>query len=229
MNCEQHFGAGTCPNPAAAIWTWVTGDKVAVCLDHKVAARAIAQAMGYAAIFTEIPGESGDEDELSRLRNANAALQERLTLSRCSFCGSEMPRAESAGHMLSCEKHPIAALMKDRDEWRTKALDAGKHPAVVALMKELDAARAELTALSRHHNECANVAGSAAARWQKEREGLRAELADARRGEAALREALRIATAHLCELLCYGDDQHRDACVQNGRLLAGELAGEAGT
>lgn len=59
MNCAQRLSnGGACPNEAVAIWTWVTGEKVAVCSVHKRAADAVAGAMGYASIFSALPAST---------------------------------------------------------------------------------------------------------------------------------------------------------------------------
>lgn len=44
---------------------------------------------------------------------------------RCSFCGSKAPKDEdqARAHMLACEKHPLAAVTKERDRMRA-ALEA---------------------------------------------------------------------------------------------------------
>lgn len=74
MNCEQKVsGGGTCPTSAVAIWTWVTGERVAVCPDHKRAASVIAAAMGYGAIFEPVRADA-TADLCATLEQVGAVL-----------------------------------------------------------------------------------------------------------------------------------------------------------
>lgn len=72
------------------------------------------------------------------------------------------------------------------------------------------------------------LATAAASEMAKVSDAARAELADARRSEAALRLALRDASFALCVHRCptgHPTRKHTDACVKRTRLLAGELEG----
>lgn len=59
---------------------------------------------------------TAERDEAIRVKGELAWLIENS--GRCSFCGKTMLQEESAAHMLACEKHPIAAVTKERDGLR---------------------------------------------------------------------------------------------------------------
>lgn len=100
--------------------------------------------------------------------------------------------AEMAAHIFA-QGSRMAVLEKERDEWRTKAMDANTHPVVVTIREERDEARGALDSFAQK----ARQSEEAAASWAKmylevlrERDSVKLDLEATRKFLSELEEAL---------------------------------------